>query len=433
MNNYYAAEENKNYQYAGLIIYLLLLIFTPYFKIAGRDNFELTFAVTLIFILFLPKTLRRYGSKQNVTMNSILSILAIIFITDCISILNYIRLNGLTNIAANVVPNFKVGLYILVVSALYSIDLDREHIKKFIRNVIPAIGILLSVIAVFQMFNLFYFNSWFTKYYISSESGKVLNEFLKESTGTLRVLGTLSNPNFFSLELLIFFAFSVSNILFGNSKKQKAANIFASLLLFIAIVFTQSRTALFTLFLILLYIAVIQAVRRGRKYIFVYGGVLLLIIGVSLLLIKVMDLSYLFEALKSGAETRSVTQRLDRWKDAVNLFKLHPIVGIGPVIGKYFSAVDNEYFQILRNYGIVGLAAHLSFYLYILIMSAKDLFNRNDEVTLQYAFAVNCSVLSVLVCNITLAVFYHWRNFVLLLILCCMWAKSKRSADCAGY
>jgi O-antigen ligase len=239
------------------------------------------------------------------------------------------------------------------------------------------------------------------------------------------VLGTLSNPNFYSFEVIIFIIFVVANIIFINERKHKIINSIIMGLLFMTLILTQSRTALVVLFSIFLYIVIIQAIKGGRKKVFVAFLLIMVLGAVSFLLIKFMHLNYLFDAVKYGLKTTSFTRRIDLWKDAFNLFKVHPIVGIGPVIGKYHSAVDNEYIHILRNYGLFGLAAHTIFYFYIFIKTLRDIFTNKDILIQQYAFILNVSIIVVLITNLTMATFYHWRNFILLLIIICMWAKIR--------
>jgi len=420
-------RDERDYLYRIMILYLFTVIFSPYLKIGDRDNFEITFIFTLLLAVMIPWTIRKIFYGENKVLNIILGILILVFILDTASIINYIRVTkGYSNLIANIIPNLKVALYGILVIAFYNFKVDRYRLSFFIEIIIPVIGVLCAIIGIFQHYNFLNFNNWFTKYYIASESGKILIDVLQESQQWSRVLGTLSNPNFYGLEIIILLVFMVSNLIYSQSRISKGTNIFISFLLFITLIFSQSRTALLTLIIVLFYIMVIQAVKGGSKNILKYLAIIIGIIVFTMLLIKFLNLNYLFDAIKNGANTRSVTQRLDRWKDAYDLFKLHPVIGIGPVIGTYFSAVDNEYFHILRNYGAVGLIGHLLFYIYVFIVSFKDVFSYSSNlIKKQYALSINCSITAVLIANMTLATFYHWRNFILLLFLCCMWAKAR--------
>lgn len=419
--------NKMEYDYKWLILYLCLVIFTPYINIAGRDNFEITFGVTMLFIIFVPYLLKATVIKTNRFLSTILSILLVVLVLDTVSILNYIRVTrGIENIIANVIPNIKVGLYILAVVSFYSLKMDYSEYDSFLRKVVPSIAAAVALIGILQRFDFLYFNEWFTKFYISGEGAKALLQLLRDKHPWGRVMGTLSNPNFYSLQLIIFIILVSSNIIFKNTKKEKIVNIIILGLLSAAMIFTQSRTALIVLVIILVYIMFIRIVKAGAKNIFKYTAASAGIILLMLLFIKLFNLDYFIEVLRRGITTNSITVRIERWNEAIELFKLHPIVGIGPVIGKYFSAVDNEYIHIMRNYGIIGLAGHLSFYIYIYAATLKDVFSRKLNADIQkYAFVLNCSVLAVMISNITLATFYHWRNFILLLVVCCLWAKLK--------
>lgn len=420
-------REEKVYLYRVLVFYLFSVIFSPYLKMGNRDNFEITFIFTLLFAVLIPWAVRKAGYGENSVLNIILGLLLLVLVLDTASIVNYVIVTkGYSNLTANIIPNLKVALYAILVIAFYNFKVSRYRFSIFIEIIIPVVAALTAIIGIFQHYNFFQFNNWFTKHYISSESGKVLIGVLQESQQWSRVLGTLSNPNFYALEIIILLTFIISNMIYSKSWGGKAVNLVISVLLFITLIFSQSRTAILALIIVSFYIMLIQAVRGGGKNIIKYLALTIGIILLTLLLIKFMNLNYLFDAIKNGADTRSVTQRLTRWKEAYNLFKIHPVIGIGPVIGTYYPAVDNEYIHILRNYGILGLIGHLAFYIYVFVKSFKDIFSWDrNTVAKQYAFGINCSIMAVLISNMTLATFYHWRNFVLLLFLCCMWAKAR--------
>lgn len=418
--------DKKGYSYLGIIIYLVLIVFSPYLNIGGRENFEITFIITLTFVIFIPGCIRRFRERENSIINTILLLMCIVCIADSISILNFVRVSGsLTGITANIIPNLKVALYILLISGIYNLELGELNYKSFINLVIPVLACLSALIGLFQRFNFLNFNNWFTRYYISSESGKVLIEVLKDNQQWSRVLGTLSNPNFYSVQLVIFIVFVVTNIMYITNIKLKIFNYITAALLFAALIFTQSRTALVVIFCLCLYLILLQIIKYGKRNILKYFIYFVVMVVASLLTIKFLGLNYLFDALKNGMGTSSIVQRIDRWNDAIQLFKLHPLIGIGPVIGTYFPAVDNEYIQILRNYGVLGLTAHLSLYLYVFIKTIRDILKSSNVLIQQYALAVNCSIIAVLIFNMTLATFYHWRNFVFILIVCCLWAKLR--------
>jgi O-antigen ligase len=344
---------------------------------------------------------------------------------DSISILNFIRVNrGFSNLFANIIPNLKVGLYVFLLVYIYSIDVKEGRYEFFLQGVMPYIALVVAAIGIFQRYNILNFNSWFTKYYLVSSNADTIGQYIG-SADSGRVVGTLSNPNFYSVQIVIFILALLSNLIFTNKKKFRVYNIILILLLILAMIFTQSRTAIIVLSILVIYIIAIQIGRGEKKnlirYLLIGAGIAIM----TYILIRIMGLNYLFSGLKNGLKTHSFILRIERWNDALNLFKLHPIVGIGPVIGKYLAAVDNEYIHILRNYGILGLAAHLIFYIYVFIVSFKDIFSKRSTAVSQYAFLVNCSITAVLVFNLTLATFYHWRNFVLLLVIIGMWTKAR--------
>ncbi|KPU45361.1 O-antigen ligase [Oxobacter pfennigii] len=418
--------KNNGILFILLLIYITLVIFTPYIKIAGRENFEVTFILTILFVFLLPYAVKESFYEKNRSIRIIALLLSAIFLTDTISIVNFIIHNGFVNIISNIVPNIKVGLYILLAIAILPAGIDEDNHRFFLYKFLPALAFLIALVGIMQRTNLFNFNEWFTGYYISSESGRAVIDSLIEKQEWRRVLGTLSNPNFYSLQLMVLMACITSNIVHADDLKHKAVNLIIDIMLFLSLIFTQSRTGIAVVIMVFFYFMIVQTIKGGRKNIIKYLIAFLVILIVIALAVKYMDLYYIFDIIKYKFDVNSVNDRIKHWIEAINLFKFHPIVGIGPVIGVYYSSVDNEYIHILRNYGALGLLAHLSLYIYIFVATLKDIIRKSTSTMVRhYAMSVNLSVLAVLITNITMATFYHWRNFILLLFISLMWSKVR--------
>lgn len=209
------------YSYTGIVAYIILLIFTPYIKISGRDNFELTFFLTLILAVLLPFNIKKIINFSSHTVVTIMVILFLVLVADTLSIVNFIAVNkSISGVLVNIVPNLKAGLYTILAASFLSIKMDEDGYHALSYKAIPVIAIASASIGILQRFNVFNINFWFTNYYIGTDSGKWLIKLLQGGKGYTRVMGTISNPDFYALELIFFVVFLFSCMIFKRGDRK---------------------------------------------------------------------------------------------------------------------------------------------------------------------------------------------------------------------
>ena len=166
-----------------------------------------------------------------------------------------------------------------------------------------------------------------------------------------RMMGTLFDPNFFGLLLVLIFLWNLLKL----PKSLVSVSMLVATL--IGLVATYSRASWFT-FLLVLGLYFLQKRRQLLKWLFPFIG----IVVVFLLLPK------------PGGEgvnifrTHSIVSRINSWEAGIQLFKSHPIFGIGfnqygnyvASEGKYGAtylpkAPDNSFVFVLATSGVVGL------------------------------------------------------------------------------
>jgi hypothetical protein len=124
-----------------------------------------------------------------------------------------------------------------------------------------------------------------------------------------------------------------------------------------------------------------------------------------------------YEELKHPGQVDSLRERIDDlWLDALDDFGRSPVVGFGPAKVRFGGIVtDSEYLDVLKQFGLVGFAVYISFFLYPLYFLWKGVraaqkvplpFEpqlRTDILVVKFTFI---TLILVLLINIGAATFY---------------------------
>jgi hypothetical protein len=124
-----------------------------------------------------------------------------------------------------------------------------------------------------------------------------------------------------------------------------------------------------------------------------------------------------YEELKHPGQVDSLRERIDDlWLDALADFGRSPLVGFGPAKVRFSGIVtDSEYLDVLKQFGLVGFAVYISFFLYPLyflwkgVRAAKKVplrlepQLRTDILVVRFTFI---TLLLALLINIGAATFY---------------------------
>lgn len=192
----------------------------------------------------------------------------------------------------------------------------------------------------------------------------ILGIGILRSYAGVRSAGTFEDPNLFGAYLICSLAVVQLASLCGAGRVVRWAAVPAIL---VAIVFTGSRATLAAaLISVVLYVLLLSGQRVGRAWwlnIAIAGGIffvrpdLLAALSTNGAVVRVRD--------SLGATTED--SRFTLWREAVSLWREHPILGIGPgrFLGETGHVVHNTYLGILVELGIVGLMLFVSCILYI--------------------------------------------------------------------
>ena len=263
--------------------------------------------------------------------------------------------------------------YLLIYRLASGIRLTPVRLGKLL-NFIVIIGLLCALIGWFQRYNVWNINQSLSPIYAQGSASLAT---------TIQVVGTVGNANNYALlcNLLIILTVTAA---FLNQKRSLRFTMFAVAgLLATCVLFTLSKTGSLTLIVITAFFVWKTFGRKdisdSKKLIFALLISAFLLISFNAVSNKMISLSddvwsggSSFDRLLLRFQGRDYSSfgtifgtRYDLWVDALNWFKLSPIFGVG-THHESFSLlsvyVDNEYFTMLRQYGVFGFIPYLMIY-----------------------------------------------------------------------
>jgi len=256
--------------------------------------------------------------------------------------------------------------------AFFTIAYEADLTEKSLRRLLPIFGVvvLLSCIYAWAQFANLEFTYALNPYY---SAGTHIDRALRAGG---RVYATMGNPNVLAqLMTWSVAAFSMAAIFqVGNWPR----NIIITLACLATLAMTGSRFGLLTAALVLLLILVLPAPPHRNPSIRIV--LLLFIIPVFAWTFQAVAKTnkptmQRFETLKHPLEIDSFRARIDdAWRDAQNDFSRSPIVGHGPAKSIFSGIVtDSEYWDILKEFGILGFLCYLAYYIFPLSLMWKGL------------------------------------------------------------
>ncbi|MDD5129948.1 MAG: O-antigen ligase family protein [Candidatus Omnitrophica bacterium] len=306
-----------------MLIFLLLIFLRPF--ICGLAFPELNLVYSAALLIFLTAYAVYIIPRRLFTADlTALEVPCVVFWSVLLISTIFSR-----NFSASFAELYKyisaLGLFFIGAS------LSEKYKASVIRTVIFT-GLVISLIAIHQYF--FGFNHVFE--YL--KENKLSFPFAFEYIERKRVFLPFVTPGVLGGYL----AMIIPLTLLGKNR------LWVTPLLCIALLFTKSPVAFFSLFCGGVVYFCLQG-RFGRKGLVILAGISLLIIAIFI--------------WRSGAPKEyvrpafSVVMRLSYWQESLNLIRAHPLVGVGPgnfnlQLSRY---AHNSYLQILAEMGIFGL------------------------------------------------------------------------------
>jgi O-antigen ligase len=209
--------------------------------------------------------------------------------------------------------------------------------------------------------------------------------FFRDSAPALseRFGGFHANPMFWGQISGFVAVFSLANCFLGSTKVLRLLFTVSFLINFISLVLTGTRGAWMATFIS---IPIIFFFTHRELYFRILAGFGVTVLLVVLLIPPVKErVLFTLQGLQ-GAQTYD-SERVALWKANWEMFKDHPILGVGFGANKenlrsyydklgypktqFESHAHNQYLQILAGTGLVGFFIYLSFFVYFILASLK--------------------------------------------------------------
>jgi O-antigen ligase/Tfp pilus assembly protein PilF len=206
-----------------------------------------------------------------------------------------------------------------------------------------------------------------------------------------------------------------------QNTKYKTLIVISLLLTCFCLLISFSRGAYIALFLFYIFINILVFKRVPLKKLAIYNCLFLLIMGSSTLLVKESFLTTV-AITKTDSQKRSISGRIDRWKNVKEIIKDKPLLGWGSnnyifsqdknpyssEDARITSRSNNSYLQILIERGIIGFFLYFIAILSILILIFKNL--RNKQLSLKdrlKIIVISSGIIAFLFRELTFASFFE--------------------------
>ena len=288
--------------------------------------------------------------------------------------------------------------FLIIIAVSYC---NLRTLVSYLNSFFKVGAILLILLGFLEFFNVLSFRALFYSLY-GYEFGNM---------GGRSVL-TAGNPNIASALVLYFMIYFLQRMLLTG---DRILSLFKILFLLVVLLMTSSRTALIVFVVVLL--ASMYFHRKHNKILSI-----VIITFCALLtfpLLKYFDyLTIGFVSFSDGTNT-SMLIRYQQWSDAINLFKQSPIIGWGPAKDLHTSVVDNEYFLLLRRYGILGIVFVINFlfsFIFVFLKRKRQI-DLLDVRTKSIAYTTLLSLLMVFIIMITNNFFSGYQLMPLYIVM----------------
>lgn len=291
----------------------------------------------------------------------------------------------------------RVSQYLLGAFLIANFKLsDRDYLR--ILYVIAGLYAASAVIGLCQYYSLFGLDTLTAPYYSEGRLWSV----------NIRMFGTFINPNTYGTFLAIGMVFGVALMALSTTLFRKIIFFAFFLLLFWALILTESRTALVSLFLglITFFVSYNHFIHKNL-FRALFPLLAFSILFVLLFLLLRSDLVDRFSTLLNIMDDQSWQIRLFAWYVNLRVFLDSWLLGYGPSLHQFSPIVDNEYLLILRRYGILGFLIYLNLYWVAFRKCVTHSYQKNASSLFRLIFLA--SLIIFLTGNLTNQIFHEMQ------------------------
>ena len=348
---------------------LLSVCFTPSDLTFTRlENFLLP---VLLVVIILAKKIRIEGAYFPV----------LLAFAVCYAVSIFLNGDGIGDISY-AFRTLKILLFLIL-----SAQLLHEHHLNF-DKIIRSTFLIISAVVLLEFFNPMGIYEIFFSFFTHHNMEKF------DQLDSIRIIGTMMNPNDNGVLLTCFIAYFMSSY---HSSKNKW-NLLFGMLGLVLVILSQSRTSLIAV--LVMGVPFLLTFRITRTMIFsVVGSAIVVVAAMHLL-----QMNYMMELLsKNPLEISAFQARFRDWGYIIGVWNEHKIWGAGPFADTFTAAgyfdPDSEYLYILASRGVVGLVCYLIILTYPILVFWKK---RNEVKHALLAVLLSVAFMLIGVTNFSL-------------------------------
>lgn len=321
----------------------------------------------------------------------------------------------------------RVFEYLLLIFLGASFEWRREDTAKY-ESLVLRVAATSALVGLAQWINLLRINEWLSPLYVSTQ--------LTGLQVSHRAVGMLTNPNDFGALMALVLCLVVSRAVWADNRSRLRSNLTLIILISLALVASQSRTALVAASVGVVGVLLLSWPRlRGKEYPRVkrlLPWFLVVCVLIAMFLASPPEYLGRFGELRSFVTAESWTSRGNAWSAASHQYLTSPVFGLGP--GKQVEwglTVDNEWLLLARQYGAVGL---VTFLIWVLALSRA----LTGSATVagedgHYSVAAKASLLSIAVYMIAAGFYGSYQLMgIFLLMMSPLFRRPVQSPDSAA-
>ncbi len=334
--------------------------------------------LVIIFVVFL-------FFSQNMSNTS--GVLVLNIFASGLFILRYLRKDIQISRLATYI--FYLFLFFSIITTIFSIDPYTSFI-----SLLSYIALFVIFIISFDLFKDIKLTKWFLAWILFISLIFSIYAISHYITGyDTRLTGTLLDPDTAAGFLLIIIPISLYFFFISKKNLLIFINVILSSIFIVSFYFTLSRGAYIAFIIEIMFLTIVLV--RYYKIYFKRLFSLILLSFIFILLISYISpnsqisrvsLNRVTSSVTSGSSL-SVVDRLDVYKRSLYIVEQHALFGtglgtFGDIFAKYqdipwvyFTYTHNQYLQIFVEEGIIGGLIFLSFFVYILYLGIKNIYN----------------------------------------------------------
>ncbi len=324
---------------------------------------------------------------------------------------------------------------VLVYAIVFLAAVNNLHRQEYLQIIWWTIIGLAAAIALYGLFQF------------ATNSTKVWH-FKKPPGYIHRGSGTFINPNHFAGYLEMILPLGLAMIWLGRvSHVAKIILGYACALIVVGIGISLSRGGWIATSLMLICFFAAAIIHTKNRWIII-SAVVLLFVGTAFYMGSSLQFQNRFQKTFAGGKVED--SRFDYWKPAVQMWKEHPYIGVGPGhfderFAKYRPIpvqsrpqyAHNDYLNTLADWGVIGFVIILSFFVlfYLGLLQASKFLRRKVETgegkSNRAAFVFGCgfSALALLFHSVTDFNMQIQSNAILLITICGLGMTQLRYAE----